>query len=67
MWKKKIDYLRVRGKLIKFPICGHDQFWKRRTLLNTSILTFFGFDWANRESQNFVCGECGHILWFLDQ
>jgi hypothetical protein len=67
MWKKKIDFLRVNGKLIKCPICDHDQFWKRKTLLNTSFMTMLGFDWANRESQNFVCDECGHVLWFLDK
>ena len=64
---KKVDILRVNGKQISCPICDHNIFWKRKTLLNTSVLTMLGFDWANKEAQNFICDECGHILWFLEK
>jgi len=47
------------------PICGHDQFWKRQTLLNTPGMTFFGIEWANKQADNYVCNSCGHILWFM--
>jgi hypothetical protein len=64
---KKLDILRVNGKNISCPICDHEKFWKRKTLLNTSVLTLIGFDWANREAQNFICEECGYILWFMEK
>ncbi len=55
----------VDGHDLNCPICGHDEFWKRRTLMNTPGLTFLGLEWANREADNYVCDSCGYILWFL--
>ena len=56
---------RLLGKPLRCPVCGHDQFWKRWTLMNTPGLTFFGVEWANRQAENLVCAACGHVLWFL--
>lgn len=50
---------------LRCPICEHERFWKRKTLMNTPGLTFFGVEWANRQAVNFVCERCGHVLWFL--
>lgn len=55
----------VAGHTLRCPVCAHDRFWKRRTLMNTPGLTFFGVEWANRQAENFVCDRCGHVLWFL--
>ena len=33
--------------------------------LNTSMMTFFGLDWLNREATCLVCGSCGYVHWFL--
>lgn len=55
----------VAGNDLRCPVCGHDTFWKRRTLMNTPGMTFFGVEWANRQAENFVCDRCGHVLWFL--
>lgn len=55
----------IKGKYLKCQICGHDRFWKRRTLLNTPGLTFFGWEWANRRAENFICNSCGYMFWFL--
>lgn len=55
----------VAGHALRCPICGHEAFWKRRTLMNTPGMTFFGVEWANRQAENFVCVRCGHVLWFL--
>jgi len=63
--KKEIRQRQVKGKKLVCPVCGHDHFWTRRTLMNTPGLTFFGLDWANRTSENYVCDSCGHVLWFL--
>lgn len=57
----------VKGNKLVCPVCGHKEFWTRRSLLNTTGLTFLGLDWANRSAQNYVCNHCGHIIWFLNQ
>jgi DNA-directed RNA polymerase subunit RPC12/RpoP len=57
--------LEVKGRRVTCPVCGHDRFWTRDSLLNTRMVTFFGFDWANQSATNYVCNECGHILWFI--
>ncbi len=55
----------VGGWDLECPICGHREFWKRKTLMNTPGLTFFGVEWANRQADNYVCDACGHVLWFV--
>jgi DNA-directed RNA polymerase subunit RPC12/RpoP len=55
----------VQGHQLKCPICGFDRFWTRRTLMNTPGLTFLGFEWANKQAENYVCNRCSHILWFF--
>ena len=55
----------VQGRKLICPVCGNNQFWKRKTLMNTPGMTFMGLDWANREAENYVCDSCGYIMWFL--
>ena len=57
--------LAVEGKSIPCPICGHDRFWTRKTLMDTRGASFFGLDWASSSAVNYVCNRCGHVLWFL--
>jgi hypothetical protein len=57
----------VLGKPLVCPICDHNRFTLRRSLLNTRALTLLDLDWANRRATNFVCERCGHILWFVPQ
>lgn len=56
--------LMVKGRATRCPLCGHEWFWERKVLLNSRGMTFFGLDWANRESRALVCDDCGHILFF---
>ena len=57
----------IDGRPVKCPHCGNDLFWTRTTLMNTRGVTFLGFDWANKEAQNYICDRCGYVLWFLDK
>ena len=57
----------ILGTKLECPVCGHNRFWSRRTLMNTTGLTFFGIEWANRRAQNYICEQCGYIFWFLQQ
>jgi ribosomal protein S27AE len=61
---KQAEELIIENRKINCPLCGHDQFWTRRTLLNTRGASFFSFDWLNRDAVNKVCDNCGHMLWF---
>ena len=65
--EKTISKRKVAGNILECPICKHGEFWRRQTLMNTVGLTFFNLEWANRKATNYVCGNCGHVLWFLDQ
>jgi len=56
----------VNGFSLECPICKHDKFWKRKTIMNTPAVTFFGVEWANKEALNYVCNRCGYIYWFFN-
>ena len=58
--------IRVNGKQLTCPICDGDHFRERKTLLNSRGATFFNFDWANEDAINYICADCGYILWFAD-
>ena len=55
----------VLGNQLKCPVCGHDQFRTRHTLMNRRWLAFLDFAWADHEAACEICGRCGHVLWFL--
>ena len=56
--------IQVKENQLTCGVCGNDHFFKKRILLNTSILTFFKLDWLNKSATCFVCSECTHIIWF---
>ena len=65
--EKIIGRHKIAGNILECPVCGHSEFWLRKTLMNTPGLTFFGLEWANKTASNYVCNSCGHVLWFLPQ
>ena len=62
---EKADVQTMNGVTLECPVCKHDKFWMRKTLMNTPAATFFGVEWANKEAQNYICNRCGYIYWFL--
>ncbi|MCC5912306.1 MAG: hypothetical protein JJT76_17965 [Clostridiaceae bacterium] len=64
---KKANKVTIVGKDLICPVCDHDEFWTRETLMNTSGATFLGFDWANKAATNYVCNVCGYVYWFLNK
>ncbi|HUS87177.1 MAG TPA: hypothetical protein VMW76_08055 [Bacteroidales bacterium] len=56
----------IKGVRLTCPVCSHSRFLTRETLMNTPGLTFLGLEWANRTAQNYICENCGYILWFMD-
>jgi len=63
--KTEVTVQTINGFELECPVCKHDKFWKRKTLMNTPAATFFGVEWANKEAQNYICNRCGYIYWFL--
>ena len=35
--------------------------------MNTSGMSFVGWDWLNKEGENFICSNCGYVYWFFDK
>ncbi len=57
----------VAGKALHCPICEHDRFWSRPTMLPRRSLAFFDVEWASPKAEVYVCGRCRHLLWFLPE
>jgi predicted nucleic-acid-binding Zn-ribbon protein len=51
-------------KAVSCPICGHDEFWKRVTAMNTRRMLFWELGWLNKNADNYVCDRCGYVMWF---
>lgn len=62
-----VNNIQINGKDLVCPVCDGEEFWKRKTLMNTPGASFMGFDWANKEATNFVCNGCGYVFWFLQK
>lgn len=54
------------GKKIFCSNCGNDKFQVRDVLLNTTAMTFFGFDWANKSAAAMICTQCSKIEWYFN-
>jgi hypothetical protein len=61
------QHYKVAGVQVRCPHCGGENFDTGSALLNTSGMTFLGFDWANRSASLLICTKCSHIDWFLEQ
>lgn len=53
------------GEPLACTVCRADRFFERKGQLNTSVASFFGFDWANPTAECWVCSRCGYVHWFL--
>ena len=55
----------LNNNKISCPHCSNDKFLKGTALLNTSWMTFFSLDWANKQASILFCDQCMQIQWFL--
>lgn len=46
-------------------VCGATRFDHREVLMNTSGLTFFDLDWANKSAAGAICRACGYVHTFM--
>jgi hypothetical protein len=52
------------GKKILCAHCGGNVFAGKTALLNTKIMTFLDFDWADPSATTLACINCGYVQWF---
>jgi hypothetical protein len=57
----------VAGKPLRCPICQHDRFWSRPTMLPRRALAIMDIEWAAPKAVVHACARCRHLLWFLPE
>jgi len=55
---------KAAGKEVICSHCKGDSFVAKQVLLNSTIATLIGMDWANRHATLLRCMDCGQIVWF---
>ena len=63
--EKTFKEISVKGHKLECPVCKNNKFWTKETLMNTTGMTFFGLDWANKDAKNFICSNCTYVFWFF--
>jgi rubrerythrin len=58
---------KIKGKPLVCPICGGTHFSTRKTLLTSSSSALMNLQWADQQSDNYICSECGYLFWFMPQ
>ncbi|MFI0419008.1 hypothetical protein [Spongiactinospora sp. 9N601] len=52
------------GRKLICDTCDNDVFESHRWKLQTTGMSLFNLDWANRDAACFVCTACRRIHWF---
>lgn len=56
----------IKGVKLSCNHCGANGFTSRRAQLNTAIMTAFDLDYLNASADVYVCSDCGHLHWFIE-
>lgn len=56
----------VDGRQVHCPFCENDVFLRREVKLNSTNMTLFGLDWANKSATGLICVRCGKVEMFLE-
>jgi len=57
--------IKIAGQDLKCHVCGHEYFYKREALLNTTMIMFFHLGFFNKSAVCFRCQKCGYLHWFV--
>ncbi|MBN9692015.1 MAG: hypothetical protein J0M24_17370 [Verrucomicrobia bacterium] len=55
----------VDGHKLKCLMCSHETFHKRRSHIDTALVTSMNPEWQDRQAYCLLCDHCGFIHWFL--
>ena len=64
---KEPQQVNVKGRKLICTVCGHDVFNPRKAQLNTKAASFMNLDWANKSAYCYICDNCSHIEWFMEE
>ncbi len=64
---KEPQQVNVKGRKLICTVCGHDVFKARKAQLNTKAASFMNLDWANKSAYCYICDNCSHIEWFMEE
>ena len=56
----------IAGHPVICTHCQNDRFFTRRAILGSSGASFLASDWPNTGATNYICADCGHLMWFFD-
>jgi predicted nucleic-acid-binding Zn-ribbon protein len=56
----------VRGKQLACVVCESPHFYAREIKMQTTGMTFFDLDWANKSAEGAICARCGYVHMFAD-
>lgn len=56
----------VQGRQVRCVFCQGEEFAEREIKLNTTGMSFFNLDWANKAAVGLICEGCGYIQMFLN-
>lgn len=54
----------INGRRLKCLQCSAESFHRRRSHVETAMVTTMNPEWADRQVQCLVCDDCGFIHWF---
>ena len=58
------DLPEFNGLPLRCPLCDGSSFKRKNFLLNTTALSFIGYEFLDNEAITFTCNHCKHMLWF---
>lgn len=55
----------VDGHDLKCLMCGHESFHKRKTHVDTALISAMNPEWSDSQCYCLVCDKCGFMHWFM--
>lgn len=55
----------VEGYPVACPVCRHDRFRTRRTVMESRAQAIFDLDWSSPTAENYICLRCGYVMLFM--
>lgn len=66
MAKNSTGSVLIHGNELACVVCRSDQFYSREIKMQTTGMTFFDLDWANKSAEGAICDSCGYVHMFAD-
>jgi predicted nucleic-acid-binding Zn-ribbon protein len=64
--KSEPENVIVNGNMLECRVCKSKEFTSREAQLNTAGMSMLDLDFLNKTATCFVCANCTHIEWFVE-